>query len=174
MKRYVLLLIALALAAASCGPDKIENVTLQWHSFGEVAKYFPVAPKPMFLYVAESGCDYCEQMDSNVFARPEVADYLNRNFFPVKIDVATDMPITVRDSVMTEPQFRKLMQIRGIAALYFFETNGRVGGALDESLDLMSFKQMMLYIHNGHFGKTPFNEWLQTPEANVDTVRGVF
>jgi thioredoxin-related protein len=174
MKRIALLLALLCLAAVACGPDKVESVTLEWHSFSEVARYFPMAPRPMFLYVSEAGCHYCEEMDSAVFARPEVADYLNRNFFPVKIDVSTEMPIKVRDSVMTEGEFRKLMGIQGIPALYFFETNGRPVGAHDQSLDLRSFKQMMLYVHGGHFGRTPLRQWLQTPEADLDTVYGVF
>jgi thioredoxin-related protein len=174
MKSLLLSFAFLALILTGCGPEKIENVTIQWHPFSEVSQFFPAAVRPMFLYIAEKGCKHCDIMDSLVFSRPEVADFVNKNFFPVQVDIATDMPIKIQDTVLTENQFRQLLAIEGTPAYYFFETDGRVVGALDSQMDLLMFKRMLVYIKNGHFQRTPWDDFLKLPEADLDTVRGVF
>jgi len=163
-----------ALLLTACGPEKIENVTLQWHPFSDVSRFFPRAVRPLFLYISEKGCDHCDAMDSLVFSRPEVADFVNKNFYAVRVDIVTDMPITLQDSVLTGSQFRTLLKIEGTPAYYFFETDGRVVGALDSQMDLITFKQMLVYIKNGHFQRTPWEDFLKLPEADLDTIRGIF
>jgi thioredoxin-related protein len=174
MKSLLLPFALLTLLLAGCGPEKIENVTLQWHPFAAVSPLFPLAPKPLFLFVTEKGCDFCEAMDSLVFSRPEVADFVNKNFYAVRVDVATDMPIKIQDTVLTESQFRKLLRVEGTPAYYFFDSNGRTVGALDSQMDLLMFKRMLVYIKNDHFMRTPWDDFLKLPEADLDTVRGVF
>jgi thioredoxin-related protein len=113
-------------------------------------------------------------MDS-ILARPEVADYLNRNFTPVKVDIYADTPIEVRDSTMTEQQFRKFLSIEGVPAYYFFDQKGRVIGALFSEMDLLMFKRMLVYIRGNHFlRRTPWDQFIQSPEADLDTVYGIF
>jgi|GEM_PF-980051 len=164
-------------ALAGCGEKvhRIENVTVQWHPLESVQRIFPAAPKPMFLYVHETGCDYCDRMDSLILSRPEVAHYLNTYFTPVAIDLSGSRTIVVRDSSMTEQEFRRFLSIRGVPSYYFFDPQGRVIGAFDSEMDLLLFKQMLVYIRSGHFVRqVPWDEFLKLPESQLDTLRGVF
>ena len=183
MKHTISVLFLLSLLAVGCGEEKetakpsprVADVSIRWMPFEMIQKVFPSAPKPLILYVMDANCDYCDRMDSLVLSRPEIADYLNRNFFPVKVDVSTDMPITIRDSALTEGEFRQLLRVDLTPTFLFFDPNGQVIGAVEQEFELMMFKHMLVYIKNGHYLKrTEFEDFLALPEAQLDTVYGVF
>jgi len=165
----------IGLALIGCGDNKpVENVTLQWLPFDSVQAAFPAAPKPLFLYISEAGCDHCDNMDTLVFQRSEIAHFVNDNFTAVRVDINMDTPIEVRDSLLTEPEFRKLLSIQGIPAYYFFDASGRILGVLDSEMDLITFKRMLVFIREGHFFRTPWERFLGMPEASEDAIDELF
>ncbi len=175
MTRFLISLLLMGLALVGCGNNEpVENVTLRWLPFDSVQVTFPVAPKPLFLYISQTGCDHCENMDSLVFGRSEVARFVNENFTAVRVDISEDTPINVRDSLLTESEFRTLMSIKGIPAYYFFDTSGRVIGVLDSEMNLLTFKRMLVYVREGHFFRTPWNQFMKMPEASEDAIDELF
>ncbi|BDY12229.1 thioredoxin family protein [Hydrogenimonas cancrithermarum] len=46
--------------------------------------------KPVFVMISQENCNYCMFMKSQVFTKPEVADFLNENFVPVELDLKSD------------------------------------------------------------------------------------
>jgi thioredoxin-related protein len=178
------LLLTVAVAAHADEPKKVDTTKagtrktiatkLNWLPFDSVQKTFPIAPKPLFLYISEKGCDHCEYMDSEVFNRPEIARFVNENLTPVRVDIYLNTPLKVRDSLLDERTFRKLLSIEGIPAYYFFDTTGQVIGVLDSQMDLLTFKQMLVYIGQGHFFRTPWNKFILMPEALEANVNKIF
>ncbi|MEW5796557.1 MAG: thioredoxin fold domain-containing protein [Candidatus Zixiibacteriota bacterium] len=178
-----LLLTGGAVAQAEGQPKavtgKVDTVTtsvtkLNWLPFDSVRATFPAAPKPLFLYISEKGCHHCEYMDTAVFNRPELVKYVNENLTPVRVDIYMDTPIKLRDTVMNEQQFRKLLSIQGVPAYYFFDTNGRIIGALDSEMDLLKFKRMLVYIRDRHFFVTPWEKFLTLPAASEEAINKRF
>jgi len=171
MTRFLTILFFVGLVLVGCGNNKpVENVTLQWLPFDSVQATFPVAPKPLFLYIGQTECDHCDNMDTLVFKRSEIARFVNDNFTAVRVDIFMDTPIEVRDSLLTEREFRKLLSIRGIPAYYFFDATGRIIGVLDSEMDLLTFKRMLIYIREGHFFRTPWEKFMTMPEASEDAI----
>lgn len=171
MTRLLLVLFLIGLAAVGCGDNEpMENVTLQWLPFDSVQAAFPVAPKPLFLYINEDGCNHCANMDTLVFNRSEIARFVNENFTAVMVDINIDLPIFVRDSLLTEPEFRKLLAIKGVPAYYFFDTDGRILGLLDSEMDPLTFKRMLIFVGEGHFFRTPWDKFMALPEASEDAI----
>lgn len=175
------LLLSTAVATHADEPKKVDSTKapskktiatrLNWLPFDSVQKKFPVAHKPLFLYISQKGCDHCEYMDAEVFSRPEIARFVNANLTPVRVDIYLNTPLKVRDSLLDERTFRKLLSIEGIPAYYFFDTTGQIIGVLDSQMDLLTFKRMLVYIGEGHFFNTPWNNFIVMPdalEANVN------
>ena len=155
-------------------PAKATPLTIQWVPFDSVRAAFPVAPKPLFLYISQTGCDFCDYMDTAVYSRPEVARFVNEKLTPVRVDIYKDTPIRVRDTVLTEAEFRKLLSIQGIPAYYFFGIDGRILGVLDSQMDLHKFKQMLVYIGDGHFFRTRWNDFILMPSASETEINKRF
>ena len=155
-------------------PAKSTPLAIEWVPFDSVRATFPVAPKPLFLYINQTGCDYCDYMDTAVYARPEIARFVNEKLTPVKVDIYKDTPIRVRDTVLNEMEFRKLLSIQGVPAYYFFDTNGRIIGVLDSEMDLLKFKRMLVYIRDRHFFVTPWERFLTLPAAGEEAINKRF
>jgi thioredoxin-related protein len=178
------LLLTAAVAAHADEPKKADTTKasasktvaakVNWLPFDSVQKTFPVAPKPLFLYVSQRGCNHCDYMDTAVFNRPEIARYVNENLTPVRVDIYLNTPLRVRDSLMDEQAFRQLLSIAGIPAYYFFDTTGRVIGVLDSSMDLLTFERMLVFVREGHFFRTPWEKFLTMPEASETAINKSF
>jgi thioredoxin-related protein len=152
--------------ASKVAPAKSTPLTIKWVPFDSVRATFPVAPKPLFLYISQTGCDFCDYMDTAVYSRPEIARFVNDKLTPVRVDIYKDTPIRVRDTLLNEMEFRKLLSIEGIPAYYFFGIDGRIIGVLDSQMDLLKFKQMLVFIGDGLFFKTRWNDFIMTPSAS--------
>lgn len=60
---------------------------VDWYPWGEEA--FRVARetnRPIFLSIGYSACHWCHVMERESFSDPQIADYLNRHFVPIKVD----------------------------------------------------------------------------------------
>ncbi len=60
---------------------------VDWYPWGPEALAAAAAQdKPIFLSVGYSACHWCHVMEAESFSRQDVADILNANFIPVKVD----------------------------------------------------------------------------------------
>jgi thioredoxin-related protein len=61
---------------------------VKWMTWDEAVKQSQTdsIPKKMFIDVYTDWCGWCKRMDQTTFADPQVAAYMNANFYNVKID----------------------------------------------------------------------------------------
>lgn len=178
MKHLCLFLIALALCAAGCGPDKHLDDKLTWQKFDIVAANFPRAPqpgsKPILVYFAQENCHFCTHMDS-LFARPEVAWFVNEHFLPVKVDVDADLPLrTGNGEEITYQRLFQIFKMDGFPVYYMFDTTGQIMGMMQSATDLLTLKRTLKYIGDHHFGRKLYAEFLKMDDVPSDTTFGVF
>jgi len=66
-------------------------------------------PKKIFIDFYTDWCGWCKRMDATTFANPSVADYMNRNYYPVKFDAECMDTITFNGTVFmnSDPNFKK-------------------------------------------------------------------
>ncbi len=58
-------------------------------------------PKKMFIDVYTDWCGWCKKMDKDTFQDPEVASYMEQNFYMVKLDAEQKDPIDFRGKTYT-------------------------------------------------------------------------
>ncbi|RME23269.1 MAG: DUF255 domain-containing protein [Candidatus Zixiibacteriota bacterium] len=168
-------LLLLGLTLAACHKDeKHLNDKLEWTPFEKVAATFPLADKPIFLYISQNNCQWCAAMENKIFTRPEIAWYLNTYFRFVNINVDEDIPITLQGKQYDYRDFWQLFQLEGLPAYYCFDSTGQVNGIFHGTQDVLNFKRFLKYVHTGQFGRTPWLDWVKTPAAQMDTLYGIF
>ena len=169
------LLPAVALVLGACsGTEKHLDDKLEWTSFEDVQATFPIADKPIFLYISQNNCQWCQKMETEILTRPEVAWYLNEHFRFVNINVDEDLPVVIRGKEYDRAAFWDLFNIEGLPAYFCFDRRGQVNGVHFGTPDLRTFKQFLVYVNTGQFGKTPWLQWVKRPEAQLDTLYGIF
>jgi uncharacterized protein len=67
--------------------DKNRMTLVAWRSWGEEAFALAQAQeKPVLLSITASWCQFCAAMDENTYGNEALAQYVNDNFVPVRID----------------------------------------------------------------------------------------
>jgi thioredoxin-related protein len=61
-------------------------VRVKWYTFQEAIALSKVKPKSIMIDVFTDWCGWCKKMDRETFTNPEIAKYLNENYYPVKFN----------------------------------------------------------------------------------------
>lgn len=68
---------------------------IEWLSWKEAAELASAEqnPKKIFIDIYTDWCGWCKKMDKDTFQNPEVATYMSKNFYMVKLDGEGKEPI---------------------------------------------------------------------------------
>ncbi|MEX2593293.1 MAG: thioredoxin fold domain-containing protein [Anditalea sp.] len=83
MKKAVLLVLFVFLGITTYAQEKPE---IKWYSFEEVIGLTEKDPKMVFVDVYTDWCGWCKKMDKDTFTDSKVIDYINENFYAVKMN----------------------------------------------------------------------------------------
>lgn len=109
---------------------------IRWLAFEEAVAKSEKTPKKLFIDVYTDWCGWCKKMDKTTFSEPDVAKYINENFYPVKLNAETRDSIRFRDKV-----FRFIPEYKA-NELAISLLNGKMGYPsyvlLDENFTMMT------------------------------------
>lgn len=83
--RYVFIFVLLVTSALSFAQEN-EVTKVNWMTFEEAVEASKSEKKKIFIDVYTDWCGWCKVMDKNTFSQKNIAEYLNENFYPVKLD----------------------------------------------------------------------------------------
>ena len=63
-----------------------DGKNVKWYTWDEAVKANKQVKKKFFVDIYTDWCGWCKRMDAQTFEQPEVAAYLNKHFYPIKLD----------------------------------------------------------------------------------------
>ncbi len=81
MKLFNSLLVALFTFSGVVAQSEIN-----WMTWEEVASASKVEERKIFVDLYTEWCSWCKKMDAQTLARPDIASYINENYYPIKFD----------------------------------------------------------------------------------------
>ncbi len=119
MKRVLSVLIACliggAVSAAELGDDGLHKTPWMRDTFKDLREDLEEASsedKRLVLFIEQQGCIYCKKMHEEVFPQPDLAAFIEENFFVVQLDLHGSTTATDFDG--EENEQRALMRKWGI------------------------------------------------------------
>lgn len=119
MKRTLSVLIACmigaAVSAADLGDDGLHKTPWMRDTFKDLREDLEEASgegKRLVLFIEQRGCIYCKKMHEEVFPQPDLAAFIEENFFVVQLDLHGSTTATDFDG--EENEQRALMRKWGI------------------------------------------------------------
>jgi len=101
MRRFFAVLLAVGLAcqavAAELGDDGLHKAPWMRDTFKDLSEDLDEANaegKRLMIMVEQRGCIYCKKMHEEVFVMPEIAQYIEDNYFVVQINMFGDVEVT--------------------------------------------------------------------------------
>lgn len=113
--------------AQQLGSEKVESkkptTKIQWLSFDEAMRRHKQNPKKIFVDLYTDWCIWCLKMEKATFEHPVIAEYINENFYPVKLDAEMRQAILFKNN---EYVFRPNEGRRGVHEMAIYLTRGRL------------------------------------------------
>lgn len=69
---------------------------VQWVTMEKAVELTRSNPRKIFVYIHTEWCGWCRRMESETFSNAVIVDYLNTNFYAVKLNAEETEPITFR------------------------------------------------------------------------------
>lgn len=74
---------------------------LRTHTFEQAEKLAKENPKPFFIFIHTSWCQYCKMMENTTFKNDAVVKQLNDNFYFIALDAEDQKPISFNNNDFT-------------------------------------------------------------------------
>lgn len=95
---------------------------IQWLSLPEAEKLMQKEPRYVLVDIYTNWCGWCKRLDQVTFQNPDIIEYINDNYYAVKLNAETKESITVGGK-----EYKYLSQGgRGMNELAIALTNGQV------------------------------------------------
>ena len=121
LKKVLLTLLTVAVGVifshAGTDPEKVE--TVKWLTIEEAQALAVDNPKSVFIDFTAEWCGWCKVMDKKTFSDPDVAAYINQNFYAVKVDFESKEKFDYQGEKYTGKELAKKYGITGLPTILF-------------------------------------------------------
>ena len=158
MRRAFLALGALSVVlfphapAAATGPD--------WRDWDRGLAEARAAGRPLLVDVYTDWCGWCKRMDREVYAHPEVRDYLALKFVTVKLDAEGSQTLSYDGRTWTARTLARRLGVTGYPTTLFLDPKGGPPEGVPGYLPPDRFLLLLRYFGDGHAARgVPFADF---------------
>jgi thioredoxin-related protein len=72
---------------------------IQWLSWEEAQELNAKEPRRFIVDVYTQWCGWCKKMDKATFQQPDISEYINEHYYPIKFDAESKEDIQLKDRV---------------------------------------------------------------------------
>lgn len=175
MKRISVALLVVFLSTLFITNIKAQDKTTQqinWMSWEQAVKAQADAPKKLLVNVYTGWCRWCKRMDETTFQQPEIAEYLNQYFYPVKLDAEHSGNLEYQNNVYKYVKsgtkgYHELAAelLRGrlsFPSIVFIDEDMEVIQSLPGFKSPDEFEQIISYFAQNHYKSTPWSSYLKS------------
>ncbi|MDR0414048.1 MAG: DUF255 domain-containing protein [Prevotellaceae bacterium] len=142
--------ITAALLLAAIGATTTVTAQIKWHTFEEAVELCKKQPKKIFIDVYTDWCGWCKVYDRNTFANPEIAEYMNRHFYSVKLNAEAYDTIRFQGHMFVNPGNGAPRSTHTLAASLL---NGKMSYP---TVVFMNEQVQILHVQNGYLPPEQF------------------
>lgn len=120
MRNLWLIIVILLTCPYSFAVEKEYAGLIKWYSFEKAKEKARIERKPLIVdFAVAQGCPRCEAMQKNIYSKKEIADKINKDFFPVLIDLSKEL-------TPAEKRLGEEYDFKNDCLLLFLDPDGRV------------------------------------------------
>ena len=165
MKKNILFLLLIS----SCLLNA-QNAKIEWISFEKAIELNEKNPKKFLIDVYTDWCGWCKRMDATTFTNPVIVDYINKNYWAIKLNAERKDTVILGDQLFVNenPSGKRNPHQLAVALL-----NGKMSYPsivyLDEKVELLQavggyhdaagIEPIIKYFGENAYHETPWEEY---------------
>ncbi|MEQ8624076.1 MAG: DUF255 domain-containing protein [Vicingaceae bacterium] len=173
MKRNILILFLISTISLSAQNQKIE-----WISFEKAIELNEQEPKKFLIDVYTDWCGWCKRMDATTFSNPVIIDYINKNYWAIKLDAERKDTVKLGEQLFVNenPNGRRSPHQLAVALL-----NGKMSYPsivyLDENVELLQavggyhdaegIEPILKYFGENAYRKTSWEDYTSSFDSDL-------
>ena len=167
----VLAFFHMPFAYSQVDPD-VPTDRIQWMSWEEALLKVQDEPRKIVLDIFAEWSEMCRHMESTTFQHPELVRYINRNFYPVRLDAQSKGDLIYRDKTYSYVQRGKTGYHELVAEFMRGQMSFPAVVFLDEQLELIQsfvgyktpiqFEKISAYFGSDLYKQTPWSTFQRT------------
>lgn len=144
--------VATVLLLAVAGPVHAQTsiLWLDWNAAAEKAR---TTERPILVDVYTDWCGWCKRMDRDVYARPEIREYLSTRFVTVKLDAEANDPARYQGKDYDSSTLAERFKVTGYPTTVFLRSNGDHIINVPGYVPADRFLLVLQYIAEGHLDR---------------------
>ncbi|WP_128547965.1 thioredoxin family protein [Larkinella soli] len=164
----LLLVVTGGLVSFRPQPTKEEG-KIKWLTIEEAFALNQKTPRKMVVDVYTDWCGWCKVMDRKTFSNPAVADYINRNYYAVKLDAEQKADIVLgKDKFVYVGQGGRgyhqlaaalLRNQLSYPTVVFLDEKFQVIQPVAGFMEAPVFHQVITFFGGDHYKKEPFEQF---------------
>jgi thioredoxin-related protein len=182
MKKYLksmIVLSALTVALTFSVLASADDAEVNWLTIEEAQERFQEEPRMIFVDVYTSWCGWCRRMTSETYTHPRIAQLLNAQFYPVKLNAEQEEPIIFQGVTYENENIgqRRATHNFAIALLQgrmsypsvaFFDENFQLITAIPGFRPPKAMEGVLTFFKDGVFKENPdLDSFLETFEGTI-------
>lgn len=149
MKKKLWTLILLGCLMVPGGATAAAESAINWLTFEEAQKLESGnSDKKFFLYFYTKWCGYCRKLEQSTFMDKSVADYVNSNFIPVRVNSEKLPKVAAKHKVSGVPDIR------------FVNSNGEDIARWPGYIESQQLLPLLKYIHTDSYLRMGYSDFL--------------
>src|SRR5690606_19582574 len=101
------------------GQSESEDKKINWLTIEEVEKLTKEKPRKIFVDVYTDWCGWCKRMDATTFADAAVIDYVNENYYAVKLNAESGDNISLKGINTTGAELARSFRVSSYPTIVF-------------------------------------------------------
>ncbi len=146
-------LVALLLLSALAAPGRAGDSEVAWKSWDAGLREARQLKRPVLVDVYTQWCGWCKRMDRDVYARPELRDYLNSKFVTIKLDAEAAGPASYDGRSYTARSLAARFRVTGYPTTLFLRSTGEHLVNVPGYVPADKFLLVLRYIGDGHMDR---------------------
>jgi thioredoxin-related protein len=139
---------------------------INWRTWDRGLAEAKASGRPVLVDVYTDWCGWCRRMESDVYAKPEIRDYLAHNFVTVKLDAEGSGAASFEGRAFNGRSLAARLGVSGYPTTIFLRPAGDHPVSVPGYWEADHFMLVLRYVNEGHLqAGVPFDEFMKRERA---------